>query len=71
MAKYQVVKECEYSKNVIARGDDYDQIFERACDVAKEYSSSEFHSEIPTAIEERGYYMCGWSSTKIILEEIG
>lgn len=71
MAKYQVVKESGSSRNTIARGDDYDLMFQRACNEARENSSYEFHSEIPIAIETRGYYMCGWSSTKIILEEVG
>ena len=69
--EYQVVKEYGGKKIVIAKSKDYDLMFQRACGEARDNSNSEFYSEIPIAIEERGYYMCGWSSTKIILEEVG
>lgn len=68
--KYKVIKEYCGDQSVIETYSDYNRALNKAIDVAKSNSSSEFHGEIQEALENRGYYMCGWSSTKVLLEEV-
>lgn len=65
---YKVIKESNGSCRTLQTTKDYNQALHYAISEAKCNSSSEFHSEIQEALEDRGYYMCGWSSTKIIIE---
>lgn len=65
---YKVIKEQNGSCRTLQTTEDYNQALHYAISEAKCNSSSEFHSEIQEALEDRGYYMCGWSSIKIIIE---
>lgn len=65
---YKVIKESSDSCRTLHTTKDYNQALNYAISEAKYNSSSEFHDEIQEALEDRGYYMCGWSSTKIIIE---
>ena len=55
---------------VLARHDDYDKIIDIAVILTQErLYHREFFDEIRPALEERGYYMVGWTSNQIRIEE--
>lgn len=66
--RYKVVREDSCESNVVCVYDNYEEALAQAVKVAKNCSSSEFYDEIEEALDERGYYMCGWSSTQVRIE---
>lgn len=66
---YKVIREDYNRMEKLFESEDYEEALNQAVRSANYSTSSEFQNEIRTALEERGYYMCGWSSTKISIEE--
>ena len=68
---YKVIKNSTMGDITLFESEDYDEVLNKAIQIAMNQTGNPaFHQEIPTALENRGYYLCGWSDVLIkIIEE--